>query len=102
MSVEENVRLGNLIDIYGDLLSEKQKLAITRYVNADMSLSEIAQDENITRAGVLDAIQKAKQKLYFFYEDKLKLYEIKQELIAILQSDEKSIKEKIKQLLEEI
>ena len=49
MSVEENVRLGNLIDIYGDLLSEKQKLAITRYVNADMSLSEIAQDENITR-----------------------------------------------------
>ena len=101
MSVEENVRLGNLIDIYGDLLSEKQKLAITRYVNADMSLAEIAQDENITRAGVLDAIQKAKQKLYF-YEDKLKLYEIKQELVAILQSDEKSIKEKIKQLLEEI
>lgn len=101
MSIEENVKLGNLIDIYGDLLSEKQKLAITRYVNADMSLSEIAQDENITRAGVLDAIQKAKQKLYF-YEEKLKLCKIKQDLNAILNSDEKSIKNEIKQLLEEI
>ena len=101
MSIEENVKLGNLIDIYGDLLSEKQKLAITRYVNADMSLSEIAQDENITRAGVLDAIQKAKQKLYF-YEDKLKLYKIKQSLTQILERDEKSIKNEIRQLLEEI
>lgn len=101
MGIEENVKLGNLIDIYGDLLSEKQKLAITRYVNADMSLSEIAQDENITRAGVLDAIQKAKQKLYF-YEEKLKLCKIKQDLNAILNSDEKSIKNEIKQLMEEI
>lgn len=101
MSIEENVKLGNLIDIYGDLLSEKQKLAITRYINADMSLSEIAQDENITRAGVLDAIQKAKQKLYF-YEDKLKLCKIKQSLTQILDSDEKSIKNEIRQLLEEI
>ena len=100
MSVEENVKLGDLIDLYGDLLSEKQKLAITRYVNADMSLSEIAQDENITRAGVLDAIQRAKQKLYY-YEDKLKLYHIKQCLMQLQEIDEKSIKQKLKQLLEE-
>lgn len=100
MSIEENVKLGDLIDIYGELLSEKQRLAITKYVNADMSLAEIAESENITRSGVLDAVQKAKEKLYY-YENKMKLLHIKTSLRKIVQ-DEKSMKENLIKLMEEI
>ena len=100
MSVEENVKLGELIDIYGNLLSEKQKLAISQYIELDLSLSEIAESENITRSGAFDAIQKAKEKLYN-YEEKLKVYYIKTRLREIMQ-DEKSIKENLAKLLEEI
>ena len=48
-------------------------LAIDKYYNMDLSLSEIAQEDKITRQAVRDNIKKAEEKLEFF-ESKLKLY----------------------------
>lgn len=101
MNIEENIKLGCLIDIYGDFLSLQQKNMILCYVNNDMTLSEIAENEHISRPAVLDAIKKAKQKLYEF-ESKLRLYELKSRLSEAVNCDDQMCKSKVKELLEEI
>lgn len=101
MNIEENIKLGCLIDLYGDFLSLQQKNMILLYINNDMTLSEIAENEHISRPAVLDAIKKAKQKLYEF-ETKLKLYELKTKLIEAANCDDNVCKSKVLELLEDI
>ncbi len=57
-----------LLDCYGDLLTDKQKDIMQLYYYEDLSLSEIAENENITRQGVHDAIKRAEQYLTEFEE----------------------------------
>ncbi|MBQ1451407.1 MAG: YlxM family DNA-binding protein [Clostridia bacterium] len=53
-----------LLDFYGDMLTEKQRSFIEYYYNDDLSLSEIAENEGITRQGVRDAIKRAEGQLF--------------------------------------
>ena len=101
MSLEENIKVGLLIDTYGELLSQKQKQMLCDFVLNDMSLGEIAQNYGISRSAVLDAINKAKQNLNY-YEQKLGLCNLKQQLKDACNLDDASCKAKIKQLLEEM
>lgn len=55
-----------LYDIYGEMLTEKQRNFISYYYNDDLSLAEIAENEGITRQGVRDAIKRAENQLYDF------------------------------------
>lgn len=48
-----------LLDVYGHCLSDKQKALTEYYYNDDLSLSEIAENEGITRQGVNDLIKRA-------------------------------------------
>ena len=59
-----------LCDIYGKLLTQKQYEFINDYYNNDLSLTEIAENNNITRQAVRDLIKKGERKL-FDYEEKL-------------------------------
>lgn len=68
--MEKNVEISMLWQIYGKLLTEKQYKYIDYYYNTDLSLSEIAENENITRQAVRDIIKKGERKL-FEYEEKL-------------------------------
>ena len=68
----ERIRLSLLCDIYGSLLSEKQRNALDLYCNEDLSLSEIAEELGISRQGVRELIKKAENELCF-YEEKLGL-----------------------------
>lgn len=52
-----------LFDLYGAMLTDKQREFFDLYYNEDLSLSEIAENEGITRQGVRDAIQRAEQSL---------------------------------------
>ena len=52
-----------LFDFYGDLLTDKQKELFDLYYNHDLSLSEIAEQVNITRQGVRDSIVRAEHTL---------------------------------------
>ena len=70
---EKIIYYGTLLELYGELLTDKQYSAIDKYYNMDLSLSEIAQEDKITRQAVRDNIKKAEEKLEFF-ESKLKLY----------------------------
>ncbi len=70
--IEERVELSMLYDFYGALLKDNQQQMFEAYVLDDFSISEIAQDMDITRQGVHDAIKRATKQLRG-YEEKLGL-----------------------------
>ncbi len=54
----KNLELSYLIDFYGDVLTDKQREVLEQYYNDDLSLSEIAENFDITRQGVRDSIKR--------------------------------------------
>lgn len=70
--MEKIVRQSLLFDFYGELLTEHQKSVYGDYVNDDLSYSEIAQNNDISRQGVYDIIKRC-DKILEEYEEKLKL-----------------------------
>jgi hypothetical protein len=48
-----------LLDFYGELLTEKQRMCFDLHYNEDLSLSEIAEQCGISRQGVWDNIRRA-------------------------------------------
>jgi len=61
--VAKNLDIIMLLDIYGEMLTQKQRDFLEYYYNDDLSLSEIAENEGITRQGVRDAIKRAEVQL---------------------------------------
>ncbi len=57
------MKISFLLDFYGNMLTQKQREVIEYYYNDDLSLSEIAENEGITRQGVRDAIKRAESQL---------------------------------------
>jgi len=95
-TVEKNVEISILLDVYGKILTKKQYDLLNDYYNNDLSLSEIAENENITRQAVRDNLKKGENKL-FEYEEKLNIMKnsiIQEEKIAIILSEIKKIKDK--------
>lgn len=68
--MEKKVEISMLCQLYGKLLTEKQLEFLNDYYNNDYSLSEIAENNDITRQAVRDIIKKGEKKL-FEYEEKL-------------------------------
>ena len=104
--MEEKVRISILLELYGNLLTEKQQDFMDYYYNEDLSLSEIADNNNITRQAVRTILLKSKNKLEE-YEAKLKFMqkeeEIKKQIEKIEQViTDKEIKKSIKKIKEQI
>ena len=68
----KNLEISVLLDFYGEMLTNKQRDFLDLYYNEDLSLSEIAENEGITRQGVRDGIKRAEAQL-FDMESKLHL-----------------------------
>ncbi len=67
--MEEKVRISILLEIYGKLLTTKQLEFMDYYYNQDLSLSEIADNQNITRQAVNTILTKSKKKLEEYEKD---------------------------------
>ena len=72
--MEKLIELGELLDWYGLLLTEKQREIMAQYANENCSLSEIAEREGISRQGVRDTLKRAEEQLRA-YETTLHLVE---------------------------
>ena len=59
----KDLKISYLLDFYGEMLTETQREAVDAYYNQDLSLSEIAQDREISRQGARDSIKRAEQLL---------------------------------------
>lgn len=110
--MEKIVEQGLLYDFYGELLTEHQRHIYEDVVFNDMSLSEIAEEQGISRQGVHDLVKRC-DKILTGYEEKLKLVqkfnqtkqmveEIKELAGAYKQSGDKSLIDQIELLSEEI
>ncbi len=58
---EQRIRLGKLFDIYGSLLTEKQRTCLEFYFYDDLSLSEIAEELGVSRQAVHDLLKRVEQ-----------------------------------------
>ena len=99
--IKKTVRYNSLLQIYGSLLSKTQFAFADAYFSYDLSLSEIAAANNVSRSAVEDAIKKALKKLDE-YEKNLKVLKNNEEILSLIEKakDLEGV-EKIK-VLEEI
>ena len=70
--IEKYINQGTLYDFYGRLLTVHQQRIYEDVVFNDLSLSEIAENEGISRQGVSDLIKRCNKSLVS-YEEKLGL-----------------------------
>ena len=72
--MEKHVELSCLLDQYGAMLTERQRMLMEQHISEDYSLAEIAEREGISRQGVRDALKRGEEQLYEL-ESKLHLME---------------------------
>ena len=110
--MEPKVRQTYLYDFYGELLNAHQRRIFEAFVFDDLSLGEIAEEQDISRQAVHDLIRRATNKLEE-YENKLHLMErfleLREKAVNIqkcaesyMQSHEERLLTEIKQLSGEI
>jgi predicted DNA-binding protein YlxM (UPF0122 family) len=89
-TVEQFVRVNILLDFYGQLLTERQRLACRLYYEENLSLGEIAEELGITRQAVHDTLRRASSSL----ED----YEVRLALIKRFEEQQQELRQ-LKELL---
>ena len=81
--MEKIVEQGLLYDFYGELLTEHQRKIYEDAVYHDLSLSEIAEMQGISRQGVHDLVRRC-DRILEDYEEKLhmvkRFYEMKEKI----------------------
>ncbi len=88
----------NLFDYYGDLLTEKQQHYFEDYYFNNLTLSEISENEQVSRNAVNKQLHNVLEKLDY-YEGILSLYQKAQQMKELLKSVDKEIKEQMEELL---
>ncbi len=90
-----------LFDIYQELLTEKQREYFTAYYFDDLSISEIAENFEVSRNAVFDQIKKVCS-ILLNYEDKLLINKKNREILNILDKNNiEEIKEEIQRIIKE-
>ncbi len=64
----KNIDVYNLLEVYGPLLTEKQRIVLEYYYFDDLSLSEIAENEGGSRQGAQNIIKRVERELLRFEE----------------------------------
>lgn len=70
--LDRAVRVGQLLDLYGPLLTDRQREFVTLHYLEDLSFGEIAKEFGISRQAVHDAVKHAENSLQD-YDEKLRL-----------------------------
>lgn len=97
----KSIELINLYDLYQSLLTTKQRMYFESYYFDDYSITEIAENQDVSRNAVHDLIKRTVQKLYD-YESKLHLHQSNIKKNKLLKDLEKHVDERGKKLLDDL
>ena len=70
--LDKNVEICLLLDFYGKLLTDRQREIVSLYYEDNLSLTEVAEELNISKQGVSDSLKRSEKVLYET-EEKLQL-----------------------------
>ena len=87
-----------LFDYYGELFTDKQKEYFIDYYFNNLTLQEIAINNDVSKNAVHKNIKDITKKLDY-YESKLNLYSNKKKIQKIIDNLDSSIKEQIEELI---
>lgn len=102
MELDEFLEVSTLLDYYKNLLSDKQREYLLNHFEDDLSLSEIAKNNNVSRQAVYDNIKRG-IKLLKDYEEKLGFHEREKQVYQKLLELKKDFKiEKLNDIIEKL
>lgn len=102
MELDEFLEVSTLLDYYKNLLSDKQREYLINHFEDDLSLSEIAKNNDVSRQAVYDNIKRG-IKLLKDYEEKLGFHEREKQVYQGLLELKKDFKiEKLNNIIEEL
>ena len=79
------IYLNNLFDIYQNLLNEHERQIFMDYYQDDLSITEIGENEQVTRTAIHKTIKSVEKKLITF-EEKLSFYNKKEQIKQALEN----------------
>ena len=94
--MKKEVYLTILFDYYEKLLSDSDRDVFKDYYFSNLSLGEISENNNISRAAVHKKLKKITE-LLCLYEEKLKLYDKEQRILNVLKNEDE--RRQIKEIL---
>lgn len=108
---EKDMTIPLLVDLYGQVLSDRKRELLDYYYNEDYSLAEIAEITGISRQGIRESVKKSEAELRGLDESlqliertqalEAKLALLRQQMDEILNmSLEDDLREKIEQIIE--
>ena len=102
MELDEFLEVSTLLDYYRNLLSDKQKEYLINHFEEDLSLSEIAKNNGVSRQAVYDNIKRGIKQLRE-YEEKLGFHKREKKLYSELLELKDNIKiEKLDEIIEKL
>ena len=97
--MEDILYFNELYDLYGDLLTDKQKEYFEEYYFNNLSYSEMAENFDVSRNAIFKQLHITTDKLEE-YEKVLGLLEKKKKLLSIIEKvDDKKLKEELEKLV---
>lgn len=103
--LEKTLKLGKLLDLYGGMLTDKQREAMDMYYNCDMSLAEVGEELSVSRQGVRDTLIRATNTLLEL-EDKIGYFKtlttLKREIEDVAEEFDGKDKQKLKEIANSI
>lgn len=94
--MNKKIYYNNLYDYYQGLLTEKQRQYFIDYYCYDLSLSEMAENYEISRNAIFKQLKQVEKKLDL-YEETLQCFQKKQEVLKLVK--EESLRKRIEEIL---
>lgn len=102
MELDEFLEVSTLLDYYKNLLSDKQREYLINHFEDDLSLSEIAKNNDVSRQAAYDNIKRG-IKLLKDYEEKLGFHKKEKQVYQELLELKKDFKiEKLDDIIEKL
>lgn len=96
--MDKKIYYNNLYDYYSKLFTDKQREYYEDYYFKDLSLAEIAENNDVSRNAVFGQIKIVEERLDF-YEESLGLYDKAKRIGQLLVTVEEDVRKKIEELI---